>query len=512
MSASREKKARQQLNASGYVDPKKIKAEEERKAAKRSNLLYGSIAVLFVVVAVFVIVWNSGVIQRNATAVTIDGEKYTAAEMSYFYHDSYNQWYQQMGSYASYFGLDTSAPLDSQIYSEETGETWADYFCAQGVENMKWTIAAYNEAMANGYEWSDEDEQSVADTKAMLQSYAEANGVSYKTFLKYYYGNLITEGVYEKFLRMQIVADNYASEIYNGFSYDESELAQYYEENKLDFDVADYELVTVDGSVATTDEDGNEVEVTDEMSAEAMDKARADAESILAAYQEGGDLETLAEDAESYSATYSNKTGASYSSSDILDWVFDDAREDGDTTIIEGDSSVSVVVFHSRGRQNYNTVDVRHILVRVDSSSLDSESETYDADLQALKDEAKAEADSILQQWESGEKTEASFAALADELSDDSAEGGLYTQVAKGDMVTEFNDWIFAEGRKSGDVEVIYAEQTGYHVMYFVGENTPYWQVQVEDTLRNDAYSAWSAALVENMTAETGSGMKHVKA
>ncbi|MGM9661792.1 MAG: peptidylprolyl isomerase [Oscillospiraceae bacterium] len=512
MSASREKKARQERNASGYVDPKQRRAEEERKAAKRSNLLYGTIAVLFVVVAVFVIVWNSGVIQRNATAVTIDGEKYSASEMSFFYHDSYNQWYQQMGAYASYFGLDTSAPLNSQVYSEETGETWADYFCDQGVENMKWTIATYNEALANGYEWSEEDEESWNSTKETMETYAESNNVDYKTFLQYYYGSLITPAVYEKYVRMQIVANNYASQIYDGFSYDLNDLSQHYEENKLDYDVADYELVTVDGSVATKDEDGNEVEVTDEMKAEAMDKAKADAESILAAYQEGGDLQTLAEDAESYTATYSDKTDATYSSGDILDWVFDDARESGDTTIIEGDDSVSVVVFHSRGRYDYNTVDVRHILVRVDTSSLDSESETYEEELEALKAEAKAEADSILQQWLDGEKTEESFAALADELSDDGAEGGLYTQVAKGDMVTEFNDWIFAEGRQSGDAEVIYAEQTGYHVMYFVGENVPYWQVQVEESLRSDAYSAWSAALVEDMTAETGSGMKYVKA
>ena len=50
MSASREKKLRQDQTASGYVDPKAEKELEEKKAEKRSNVLYSVIAVLFVLV------------------------------------------------------------------------------------------------------------------------------------------------------------------------------------------------------------------------------------------------------------------------------------------------------------------------------------------------------------------------------------------------------------------------------------------------------------------------------
>ena len=52
MSASREKKLRQDQTASGYVDPKAEKELEEKKAEKRSNVLYSVIAVLFVLVEV----------------------------------------------------------------------------------------------------------------------------------------------------------------------------------------------------------------------------------------------------------------------------------------------------------------------------------------------------------------------------------------------------------------------------------------------------------------------------
>ena len=512
MSASREKKARQQLNASGYVDPKAVKAEEERKATKRTNTLYAVIAVAFVLVAVFTFVWNSGILQHKATAATIDGENYTVEEVGFFYHSSYNQWYQQMGAYASYFGLDVNSPLSAQMYDEANGVTWADYFADEGTKYMAWVLKAYDEAVANGVEWTEEDEALFAADKESMTAYAKQNGISYKDLLKYNYGTYITEATYEKCVRMETIANRYAQSVNEAFTFDTAAIEKHYSENALNFDIADYEMVTVSGTVPTKDADGNEVEVTDEMKKEAMDKAKETANEILDAFLAGNDLEAAAKDIEG--ATYSDRSGSAYSETDILKWVFDDTRAADDATVIEGTSDYTVVVFRNRGRHEYNTVDVRHILVKVDATTLDKESETYESDLEALKAAAKAEADEILNKWNSGAKTEESFAALADELTDDGGskgKGGLYTEIAKGDMVTEFNDWIFDETRKVGDTEVIYAEGTGYHVMYFVGENAPYWEIQVSDALRSAAYSEWYDGLVADVAVELGSGIKYVK-
>ena len=76
MSASREKKLRQDLAAQGVTDPKLIREAEEKAKARKTNTLYGIIAALFVLVAAAVLVYNSGVLQRGKTAVVIDGEKY----------------------------------------------------------------------------------------------------------------------------------------------------------------------------------------------------------------------------------------------------------------------------------------------------------------------------------------------------------------------------------------------------------------------------------------------------
>ena len=169
-------------------------------------------------------------------------------------------------------------------------------------------------------------------------------------------------------------------------------------------------------------------------------------------------------------------------------------------------------MFHGRTRNEYNTVAVRHILFLADTSSLDSTSSTYDHDVALIKDTAKANAEDALAEWQAGEATEESFAALAVKLSEDGgsrANGGLYEEVFHNEMVDTFNDWIFDESRQPGDTGIIETSY-GYHVMYFVGQNDPYWKVQVRNNLRSADQSAWLDGLLEAVTAEEGSGMKYV--
>ncbi len=76
MSASREKKNRQEVAASGVADPKTARHAQELAKERRSNRLYAIIAIAFVVVAIGLVVWNSNIIQRGTTAVTVEGESY----------------------------------------------------------------------------------------------------------------------------------------------------------------------------------------------------------------------------------------------------------------------------------------------------------------------------------------------------------------------------------------------------------------------------------------------------
>ena len=129
-------------------------------------------------------------------------------------------------------------------------------------------------------------------------------------------------------------------------------------------------------------------------------------------------------------------------------------------------------------------VDVRHILIMPEGGTTDDSGNTTYSDEEW--EAARVEAQGLLDQWVQGDSTEAAFGELANSHSDDSdgTDGGLYTYVAEGDMVTEFNDWCFDPARQVGDfglVKTVY----GYHVMYFSGSH-PVWYANAESDLLNE--------------------------
>ena len=80
----------------------------------------------------------------------------------------------------------------------------------------------------------------------------------------------------------------------------------------------------------------------------------------------------------------------------------------GDTTVAAyGETGYYAVLFHSRSRNDYHTVSVRHILV-----------------------DSEEKANELLQQYNDGEQTEDAFAALAVANSTDSNACLLYTSDA----------------------------------------------------------------------------------
>lgn len=520
MSASREKKNRQDLASQGIKDPKAIREAEEKAAQRKANRLYGGIAVLFVVVAVVLLLVNAGVFYRDPDAVTIDGENYSAAQVNYYYQGLRNSIVN-----AGYYGLDTSTPLDQQNLNDtaklllqvtdEGDITWDQFLRDYAIEQLSTNVMAAKEAEANGHGADDETRAEVQDALDSIKSAVKSQGYSLKAYLKAVYGQGMTPSVFESMLTMEEVANHYKQEYQDELTYTTDQLEQRYQEDPSDFDVANYEYIYFKGSAAsTTDADGNTVQPTEEESAAAKAAAAEAAAAALERYQNGETLLAISKDYEDL-GTYGSTDAGSNNDSAMSAWVFDAARTAGEGAVVTDDPNSYVVVFHSCGREEYNSVDVRHILFRVDTSSLDEDSETYDADLQALKDAAKAKAEDALAQWQANGATEDAFAQLANELSDDSGSntaGGLYTKVLKGQMVSEFNDWCFDASRKAGDTGIVYNEgsYTGYHVMYFVGEDIPAWQVSVEGVLVSSDYAAWLESLKTSADAQLLDGMSSV--
>lgn len=152
-------------------------------------------------------------------------------------------------------------------------------------------------------------------------------------------------------------------------------------------------------------------------------------------------------------------------------------------------------------------VSVRHILISPEDTGLTAEDEGYEEAQQEAMDAARAYAEDIYNQWQSGAADEELFSALATTYSTDpgsASNGGLYEDVYPGQTATAFNDWCFDESREPGDTGIVETEY-GYHIMYFSSRSEyAYWETIVEADYQNDCYNA----MVEELTAEYPTKLK----
>lgn len=147
------------------------------------------------------------------------------------------------------------------------------------------------------------------------------------------------------------------------------------------------------------------------------------------------------------------------------------------------DANAEAYLANGLEKDDSTYVDVRHILLMPTGGTADDSGNTVysDEEWEACKQSAEA----ILNEWLSGEKTEESFAELANTYSEDggsNTNGGLYTDVYEGEMVEAFNDWCFDESRKYGDYAIVQTE-FGYHIMYFVNSEYIWYNTAWNDLL-----------------------------
>ncbi len=549
MSASREKQNRQAQPA--QAGPKTAREAQQLKDQKRSNLLYGVIAAAFLIVVILSVIWRTNLIPKMSPAATIDGQNYNAGEVSYYYQNAYRNFVNQYSYFVSYLGLDTNLPLKGQEISsataqmlgidtsnfggedtpepadsenadapaegEETedtgtGMTWHDFFLDQALDNMSTIQAGLKAAEAEGYVFSDSLQVQHDEAMESLRSMAAASGVSVSQYLASSFGGGITEKIYSDQLMRTLRYSDYANAYVEDLQYSDSELKAVYDENPNTYNHVSYESVSFSGAAeSTTDDEGSTVEPTEEESAAALSAAQDKANAVLSGFQDGGNLETLANEQE---GTYAENESGDYSAGTTLsEWLFDSSRKAGDAEVLTEGSTVYVVVFHDRFRDEYATVNVRHILIGKAAATLTEEDEGYAEEQEQLTADAHAKAEEVLAQWQSGEATEDSFAALALTESTDPGSrfnGGLYRRVSQGQMVETFNDWCFDASRKPGDTGLVDTDY-GTHVMYYVGTDLPRWQAQIAQVLENEDYTEWESAFTENNNVERHDfGMKFV--
>lgn len=528
MSASREKKQRQ--SAGQNLTQKELKEAKEAQAAKRKSILYWVIGVVVVILVAALLIWNSNFFQNRATAVTVNGHNFTAGEVEYYYNSAYQQEYQLY--YYSTMGITgltnfnpATDPKDQYVDEEQT-QTYYDYFMESALDALTQVAALTDAAEKDSFslDLSESGKETYNSTIASMKDNATTSGYSYASYLQAIYGSHMTTGIYESCLKRAIMLTEYQQAHQDTLTYTDEDYTTYYDENKDSIDTFSYEVAFLSGSApSTTDEDGNTVEATEEEKTAAMEAAKANADKLMADVEAGGDFAELADayvQEDSANTFRSTETTGSSLSTTYGDWLKDAARAEGDINVFESTSGYYVVRFLDRYLDETPTADIRHILVKAELTQEDDPA-TEDVDESTIPTDeameaAKAEAESLLAQWEAGDKTAESFGELAKANSDDSgsaSNGGLYTQVSEGQMVDTFNDWIFDSEHTEGDtglVENTNSGMYGWHVMYFQAWNDPTWKINAKSSFQNDDMTSWIESITEGYEAVKADGFKYV--
>lgn len=517
MSASNEKKLRQAAREAG-TDKKTLALEKEakEKAKQKRRWTLGTIGV-FLLIAIILFL-NSNLLYRS-TALTIGDEEYSASDMSYYYATQYYYWANQYGSYASLFGLDTSTGIngldDQPCAMAGEGMSWRDYFLQNAQTELLQEKALRDYAAANGISLDEEELAEVESSFEGMDEYAVAQGfASADKLFAANYGPAVDSQLVRRAYQNSALATKTLTGYSSELEFSPAELDEKYAAYNGDMDYFDYAYYYVAAEAEqVTAEDGS---TSSQVSPEALAEAEKTARAILAAYEEseGSDYaarldEAVAGQVPDAAATHSANTQGTNLGS-YKDWLLDDSRKAGDAAVeVNSDESgCYVLVYIGREDNDYNLAQVRHILVKAEA---DADGNYTDE----AKAAAKARAEEILAEYEAGDKTEDSFAALAEQYSEDggsNTNGGLYDSVAKGQMVSEFDSFCF-DSHKSGDTAIVYGESgsyAGYHVMYYVGEGDNYADSIARADLTNEAVSQWLSELSSAYTSTTGFGMRFV--
>lgn len=532
MSASSKKKLRKEQEAAKLTE-KQLTAQKEAKKVSLYTTAFVILMALLLVVAIVVgvnqTITSRGIREKNTTALTVGEHKISNAELNYFYMDAVNNFYSSYGSYAAMFGLDVTQPLNEQVVDASSGRTWADDFLNTAKSSAQAVYALLDAAQAAGFDLPEEDLSSIEsaisnmDVYATLYGYSDAN-----SYLKAFYGNGASVEGYKEYCKLTALAQAYQEHYSESLTYTDADLRAAEAENYDAYSSFSFQSYYLAASKfltgGTTDADGNTT-YSDEETAASVAAAEEAAKALTA--KEIDSVKAL-DDAIASLSVNEGTEAASTSNEDKLyssvnsiyaDWLADDSRKEGDlayfantstSTGEDGTETTTVngyyVVYYLDSNDNtFPLSNVRHILVKFQGGTTDetTNTTTYSDEEKAA---AKASAEELLAQWKAGDANEDSFAALANEKSDDGdgTTGGLFENISPdSNYVTNFKNWALDE-HKAGDTGVIETEY-GYHVMYYVGDTDyTYRDYQIETQLRSADVSTWYNETVEAMDMTEG--------
>ncbi len=448
-------------------------AELKEKKRKMIDRIVGIVILAAVIIGLAFIPIRK-YIATHSTYITVGGHDITQVEFDYYYNLASTDYINTYGNYLAYMGLNLTGDFASQSYSENM--SWKDYFDQLAVDKIRQNKALIDAAKEAGFTY--DTAKDYAAFEESLKDSASSESVSLGKYYKMTFGRYASASAVKPYVEEGYLAAAYYKSVAEANEIPEEEIQAYYDENAADYDSVDFLLTEVAAEIpeAQTVSDGNggntTVEPTEKEIQVAMDAAKEKADEALLVIDEEGTEQT---------GVLKSAISTKYN-----EWLFDEARKEGDTTIIEDTDSHKyyVLKFEKRYLDETATATVRAIMT------------------------TGGNGEAILTEWKDAGSTEEAFISLVEKYSEDTytnTNGGLYEELTKSTLRSTLSDWIFAEGRKAGDTTVL-TEDNYTYVLYFVENGRPEWQAKIANTLLSEVMGEYLTGIKEACTVEDPKG------
>jgi ppiC-type peptidyl-prolyl cis-trans isomerase len=506
-------------------EPQGVVIKKETVTAVLSSLIAVVIIAILVVLGVrYYTVPNSNEKMNPGNVVMTVGNTDVSVGMYNFYYQNIVKQYVQYAS-NGYYDIDLSKDFSTQYTTDDDGNeiSWQDRFKENTTELIKKNTIYYQKGIESGITLTDAQKEMIETQLDNIKNAASSANLGVNEYIAQTYGDNCGLETLRKYLEQNYISSVYYYQQQIKLRPSEDELNAYFKENENDYKSCSYAILEAEydtssdatKKAAVDNAKAAIAKITDEDSMKALIPEFCS--DLISKYISAGYFTDESDAVDAFAGAMDSKSVKSDVESnfgeDIADWMFNTDTAVGSLNYYADENAGVIYIIMKTSQPALDSdsaskvYSVRHILVIPKSGDDDSSSSSSSSTATKKYTEeewaaALEKANSILDEYNKGDKTELSFAELAEKYTDDTSStsvnmnnmyGGGIMDTQLGQMVSDFENWAIDSSRKYGDVEIVKSSY-GYHIMFFISYCPQYMydaeNQYITDLINDDADSA----------------------
>lgn len=517
--------AKKEKPAPQGFEPQGVVIKKETVTAVLSSLIAVVIIAILVVLGVrYYTVPNSNEKMNPGNVVMTVGNTDVSVGMYNFYYQNIVKQYVQYAS-NGYYDIDLSKDFSTQYTTDDDGNeiSWQDRFKENTTELIKKNTIYYQKGIESGITLTDAQKEMIETQLDNIKNAASSANLGVNEYIAQTYGDNCGLETLRKYLEQNYISSVYYYQQQIKLRPSEDELNAYFKENENDYKSCSYAILEAEydtssdatKKAAVDNAKAAIAKITDEDSMKALIPEFCS--DLISKYISAGYFTDESDAVDAFAGAMDSSSVKSDVESnfgeDIADWMFNTDTAVGSLNYYADENAGVIYIIMKTSQPALDSdsaskvYSVRHILVIPKSGDDDSSSSASSSTATKKYTEeewaaALEKANSILDEYNKGDKTELSFAKLAEKYTDDTSStsvnmnnmyGGGIMDTQLGQMVSDFENWAIDSSRKYGDVEIVKSSY-GYHIMFFISYCPQYMydaeNQYITDLINDDADSA----------------------